>query len=120
MSRGPSRTLLTPAPGPGVVPLDRRPCDHEDSGRDCRRNDTDRAANVDGRVVRSRARSHLRFRDHGVKVGTQGAAFGVQKVDWDIRMVDGLQNQKVGNMLSVLYATERFWYGDHFYVQFTL
>ena len=25
-------------------------------------------------------------------------------------MVDGLQNQKVGNMLSVLYATERFWY----------
>jgi len=35
-------------------------------------------------------------------------------------MVDGLQNQKVGNMLSVLYATERFWYGDHFYVQFTL
>jgi hypothetical protein len=27
--------------------------------------------------------------------------------------------QKVGNMLGVLYEVERFWYGDHFYVQFT-
>lgn len=34
-------------------------------------------------------------------------------------MVNGLQNQKVGSMRSILYATERFHYGDNFYVQFT-
>ncbi len=33
-------------------------------------------------------------------------------VAWD-------SGQKVGNTLSVLYSTERFWYGDHLYVQFT-
>ncbi len=49
----------------------------------------------------------------------QGAASGVMKLNWDIRMVNGLQNQKVGSMLSSLYTTSRFWYGDHFYVQFT-
>lgn len=27
--------------------------------------------------------------------------------------------QKVGNMLGVLYKVQRFWYGEHFYVQFT-
>ena len=31
-------------------------------------------------------------------------------VAWD-------SDQKVGNMLGVLYKVERFWYGDHFYVQ---
>ena len=50
----------------------------------------------------------------------QGAASGIIKVYWRNRMVNGLQNQKVGSMLAALYSTERFWYGDHFYVQFTL
>ena len=49
----------------------------------------------------------------------RGAASGIIKLNWDIRMVNGEQNQKVGSMLSILYTTERFWYGDHFYVQFT-
>ena len=31
-------------------------------------------------------------------------------VAWD-------SDQKVGNMLGVLYKVERFWYGEHFYVQ---
>jgi hypothetical protein len=31
-------------------------------------------------------------------------------VAWD-------SGQNVGNMLGVLYKVERFWYGDHFYVQ---
>ena len=50
----------------------------------------------------------------------QGAASGPIKVNWDIKILSAAQIQKVGNMLSVLYATERFFYGDHFYVQFTL
>ena len=50
----------------------------------------------------------------------QGAASGPIKVNWDIKILNAAQNQKVGNMLRVLYATERFLYGDHFYVQFTL
>ena len=50
----------------------------------------------------------------------QGAASGLIKVHWDIKILNAAHNQKVGNMLSVLYATERFHYGDHFYVQFTL
>lgn len=33
-------------------------------------------------------------------------------VAWD-------SGQKVGNILGVLYEVERFWYGDHFYAQFT-
>lgn len=49
----------------------------------------------------------------------QGAASGIIKLNWDIRMVNAEHNQKVGSMLSILYATERFHYGDHFYVQFT-
>lgn len=53
--------------------------------------------------------------DHG-----RGSASGVLKVNWDIRILNAAQNQKVGSMLSALYATERFWYGDHLYVQFTL
>lgn len=49
----------------------------------------------------------------------QGAASGIIKVNWDIRILNAAHNQKVGSMLSALYATERFWHGDHFYVQFT-
>jgi hypothetical protein len=41
------------------------------------------------------------------------------KLNWVIRMVNGDHNQLVGSKLSSLYATERFHYGDHFYVQFT-
>ena len=49
----------------------------------------------------------------------QGAASGTIKINWDLRTVDADHNRKVGSMLSILYASERFWYGDHFYVQFT-
>ena len=46
-------------------------------------------------------------------------AAGTQKVNWDIRRVNAEHNQKVGSMLSILYATERLHCGDHFYVQFS-
>ncbi len=36
------------------------------------------------------------------------------------RELDGLQNHKVGSMLAAFYSNERFWYGDHCYVQLTL
>ena len=33
---------------------------------------------------------------------------------------DQLQQDAYREIHDALYATERFWYGDHFYVQFTL
>ena len=50
----------------------------------------------------------------------QGAASGQRKINWDIRMVNSAHNELVGSKLNTLYKTERFWYGDHFYVTFTL
>lgn len=49
----------------------------------------------------------------------QGAASGIIKLNWDIRMVNKKHNQLVGSKLSVFYGKERLFFGDHFYVQFT-
>lgn len=46
----------------------------------------------------------------------QGAAFGEQGFWWDVRAVNGAQNQKVGSDLSVMFSKERYFYGDKFWV----
>jgi hypothetical protein len=46
----------------------------------------------------------------------QGAAFGRQGINWDVRALNANQNSYAGSKVQQEFSNERFLYGDPFYI----